>query len=64
MISFTPFPTIGTKNLILRSMNHNDINDLFEMRKDPRMHEHTDTIPEETTDETKAYIDKMNNGGI
>lgn len=51
-----------TKNLILRRMNHNDINDLYEMRKDPRMHEYTDTKPDENTGETKIYIDKMNYG--
>lgn len=62
MINFTPFPNIETKNLILRRMNYSDIFDLFEMRKDPRMGMHTDTKLEETTDETKAYIDKMNKG--
>ena len=43
-------------------MEHADTGDLFEMRKDPRMNEHTDTKIEENTDETKAYIDKMNKG--
>lgn len=62
MIDFTPFPIIETKNLILRKMHHNDITDLFEMRKDPRMNEYIDTKLEESTDETKAYIDKMNRG--
>lgn len=62
MINFTPFPNIETKNLILRQMNYNDICDLFEMRKDPRMVEHTDIKLDETTHETKAYIDKMNEG--
>ncbi|MGK0466413.1 MAG: ribosomal-protein-alanine N-acetyltransferase [Clostridium sp.] len=37
MINFTPFPNIETKNLILRRINYNDGNDLFEMRKDPEM---------------------------
>ena len=37
-------------------------NDLFEMRNDPRMSEYIDTKLDETTDETKAYIDKMNKG--
>lgn len=58
----TLFPNIETKNLLLRRMSYNDINDLFEMRKDPRMNEYTDTIPDATTDETKAYIEKMNKG--
>jgi hypothetical protein len=29
MINFTPFPNIETKNLILLTMNYNDLNDLF-----------------------------------
>ena len=62
MINFTPFPNIETKNFILRKMDYKDIKDLFEMRKDPRMNEYTDTKLEENTDETKAYIDKMNKG--
>lgn len=62
MINFTPFPEIETKNLLLRRMDHNDINDIFQMRSDPRMHEYTDTKPDVNTDETKAYIDKMNKG--
>lgn len=43
-------------------MDYSDINDLLEMRKDPRMNEYTDTKLEESTDETKIYIDKMNKG--
>jgi [ribosomal protein S5]-alanine N-acetyltransferase len=62
MINFSPFPSIETKNLILRRMNYNDINDLFEMRKDSQMNEYIDTKLEENTHETKAYIDKMNKG--
>lgn len=62
MINFTPFPNLETKNLILRKMNDSHIKDLFEMRKDPRMNEYIDTKQEENTDETKAYIDKMNKG--
>ncbi|HYE09156.1 MAG TPA: GNAT family N-acetyltransferase [Patescibacteria group bacterium] len=62
MSSFANFPKIETTNLILRRISYNDINDLFEMRNDPRMNEHTDTKPDATTDETKLYIDKMNKG--
>ena len=62
MINFSPFPDIETKNLLLRRMNHTDINDLFEMRKDSRMNEYTDTKIEKNLDETKAYIHKMNKG--
>lgn len=62
MIDFTPFPTIETRNLILRKMEISDMQDLFEMRRDPRMNEYIDTKLEENIDETKAYIDKMNRG--
>ena len=62
MIDFMPFPVLETKNLILRRMDYDNIDDLFEMRKNPRMHEYTDTKLEENPDETKAYIDKMNKG--
>jgi ribosomal-protein-alanine N-acetyltransferase len=62
MITFTPFPCIETKNMMLRRINYNDINDLFEMRKDPEMNKYIDTKLEENIQETKAYIDKMNKG--
>lgn len=62
MINFIPFPIIETKNLTLRKMNYEDINDLFEMRKDARMNEYIDVKEEVDTHETKAYIDKMNKG--
>ncbi|MGY0373160.1 GNAT family N-acetyltransferase [Clostridium sp. JNZ J1-5] len=62
MINFTPFSSIETENLILRRMDYNDIKDLFEMRRNPQMNEYTDTKIEESMDETKAYIDKMNKG--
>ncbi len=62
MINFMPFPMLETKNLILRRMDYDDINDLFDMRKDPRMNEYVDTKLEENTHETKVYIDNMNKG--
>lgn len=62
MINFIPFPDLETQNLSLRRMNHSDINDLFEMRSDPRMIEHTDSKADDNKEETKAYIDKMNKG--
>lgn len=62
MINFTPFPNIETTNLILRRMNYNDVNDLFEMRKDSKMNKYVDTKLEENIQETKAYIEKMNAG--
>lgn len=48
MFSFTPFPALETANLILRRISLDDTQDLFAMRSDPRMHQHTDTKPDET----------------
>lgn len=62
VMKFTPFPTIETKNLLLRKMSPLDWIDLFEMRKDSSMHEYTDTLVEGNIEETKSYIEKMNIG--
>jgi [ribosomal protein S5]-alanine N-acetyltransferase len=62
MINIPTLNNIDTKNLMLRRMEHKDIKDLFEMRRDPRMHEFTDTKPEETPMETEKYVDRMNKG--
>lgn len=62
MISFNPFPIIKTENLLLRKMTLDDKNDIFQMRKDPRMHEYTDTKPDKTLEETEDYIEKMLKG--
>lgn len=62
MVNFVPFPKLETKNLVLRRVDYDDINDLFEMRKDPEMNGYVDTKLEENPHETKAYIDKMNKG--
>ena len=59
---FTPFPTLQTENLVLRRILQMDLADLFEMRRDPRMHEHTDTKPDEVMEATTAYYCKMNQG--
>ncbi len=62
LINFTSFPNMETKNLLLRRIEQNDVNDLFKMRKDPRMHAYTDTKIDINIIETNAYIDKMNTG--
>jgi [ribosomal protein S5]-alanine N-acetyltransferase len=62
MITFSPFPVIETKNLSLRRMTNDDTYDIFELRKDPRMNEYTDTRLDESPEETKSYINKMNKG--
>ncbi|MFL0268065.1 GNAT family N-acetyltransferase [Candidatus Clostridium radicumherbarum] len=62
MIINNPLPVIETKNLILRKMDYDDIYDIFQMRKDPRMNEFTDTKLDEIPEETRSYIEKMNKG--
>ena len=61
-MNFTPFPTIETEHLLLRRITLDDTNDMFEMRKDPRMYEYLDTKVDKNPGETKAYISKMNHG--
>jgi ribosomal-protein-alanine N-acetyltransferase len=56
MIAFNPFPEIETKNLLLRRFKVEDTHDIFQMRSNPIMSEHTDTKPDERPEETKAYI--------
>ena len=62
MIDFDSFPSIETKNLLLRKMDQDDAQDFFEMRSNPRMNVYTDSKVDENIAETKSYIDKMNKG--
>jgi len=61
MLNFMPFSKIEIKNLLLRRMDYKDIDDLFHMRKDPRMNEYVDTKLEENTDETYQTNHHNNN---
>lgn len=61
-MEFTPFPIIETQNLLLRRMDLQDVQDIFEMRNDPSMHIYTNTNVDKNSDETTAYIEKMNIG--
>ena len=62
MISFITFPSIETKNILLRKIDRSDVHDFFEMRNNRKMHEYTNTPVDKNTEETNAFIDKMNNG--
>lgn len=62
MTVFNPFPLVETKNLCLRKMTPEDTEDIFQMRKDPGMIEFTDSRLDESKEETKSYIAKMNKG--
>lgn len=62
MIIFNPFPVIETTNLLLRRMTQEDKYDIFQMRKDEKMHKYTDSKPDDSLEETERYIEKMING--
>lgn len=62
MVNFTSFPIIETKRLILIRMSYDHIKDLYKMRSDPAMNLYVDVKPDETTSDTKCYIDMMNKG--
>jgi len=61
-IDFNPFPKLTTERLILRNLTEDDRYDVFNMRKDPSMHEYTDTKPDEQLDDTLDYIRKISQG--
>lgn len=60
--NFSPFPVLQTERLTLRPMTLADDNDLFSMRRDPRMHLFTDTKADECIADTRQYIEKMIQG--
>ncbi len=60
--SFNPFPELRTKNLILRKLRPTDLQDLFEMRKDPRVNLYIDNLVDREISETVDYLEKMNRG--
>lgn len=62
MTIFHPFPVLETKNLSLRRMTSWDTDDIFQMRKDARMIEFTDSTLDKSSKETNSYIEKMNRG--
>ncbi len=55
-------PTLETERLRLVSLNMNHTQALFEMRQNPEHHKYTDTLPDQTLEETQRYIDKMTKG--
>ena len=61
-IDFNPFPKLMTERLILRKLTEDDMYDVFNMRKDPSMHEYTDTKPDEQLEDTIDYIRKTSQG--
>lgn len=62
MTVVNPFPILETKNLSLRRMTPEDTEDIYQMRKDPRMIEFTDSKLDVSREETNSYLEKMNRG--
>jgi len=59
MIQSQPFPTLETSHLRLIELSYEHLDDLFLMRHNIKMHEYTDTKPDETIEETRNYIQRM-----
>lgn len=62
MTVVNPFPIVETKNLTLRRMTPEDTEDIYQMRKDPRMIEFTDSKLDVNREETNSYLEKINRG--
>lgn len=59
---FKPFPVISTERLVLRQTESSDAFDVFKMRNHPDMHLYTDSIPDETIDQTYQYLKRIETG--
>ncbi len=57
-LQFNPFPFIETDRLILRSINSNDVDDLFEVLSDPAVAEYDYFYPVETKEKVSVFIER------
>lgn len=60
--NFKPFPVLETERLILRKMDFEDTEALFELRSDKRNMEYLDRPLAKTRDDSKALIAKIEEG--
>lgn len=56
------FPILQTERLSLIALCYEQADELFTVRRDPEHHNFTDSIPDSSIEETKAYIEKMIKG--
>lgn len=56
------FPTLQTERLKLVELHERQKQDLFNMRRDPKHHLYTDSLPDQSLEDTKDYIQKMVKG--
>lgn len=62
LFSFDPFPEIRTEHLILRKLRDRDLQDVYDMRKDPLLNLFVDNTIDRSIEETQDYLEKMNRG--
>lgn len=58
-LNFTPFPTIVTERLLLRSITVNDVNEIFFLRSNKELLTYLDKAPEKSVEETLAFIESI-----
>lgn len=68
-LSFTPFPFIRTQRLLLRQINHSDLNEIFFLRFDEQVMKYLDRPRAKSTADVNDFIQKLidsekNNEGI
>ena len=61
-LSFTPFPTIKTDRLILRSLEKTDAYDILALRSDDRINKHVDRKKMLSIEEAEFFIYKIRSG--
>lgn len=62
MIKFIPFPRLKTERLILRQLDIQDENEIFQLRSDDRVQEFLDRPKANTIEDAKRFIEKINKG--
>lgn len=60
-VNFSPFPTIITERLILREITAGDANEIFFLRSDAGLLKYLDKDPEQSLDETIAFLNRIKN---
>jgi ribosomal-protein-alanine N-acetyltransferase len=58
-INFNPFPVLETERLILRNINNNDVQDVFEIRSNPHSMQFIPRPMAQNLDDAKAIIDMI-----
>jgi [ribosomal protein S5]-alanine N-acetyltransferase len=61
-INFTPFPTLKTDRLILRQLEQNDADLIFEYQSNKENFKYVDMPIYKSVDEAENYITRMNSG--